>query len=223
MTCALTIWLLGAAAVAAPVPKEADDAWKKTLVERTWKAAPLAFNTPDDALRPKAGIGDKGVVTLANRGMLVTREKRGKGTVSFAWAWTEGDDETGLYPDILVVGLRCSGTQKPQWSHEAADGVLVRFSPGGGGTVSIEDTATDAAPPAPVRMVFKKGTEYRIAVIDEGNRVRVVIEGKEILTAGVKDRVEGYTALYNREPVAGVPHRSVVQHLRLEGPALARR
>ena len=216
MKIALTIGLLGAVAVAAPVPRDALN--PKADVERTWKAAMPVFEGPDGATNPKAEIGDKGTVTLQNRGMLVTKDKRGKGTVSFSWKWTEGNDE---YPDSLVVALRCEGKQNGKWSHEVPDGLLVRFSPGGG-TLSINDTAKDETRQlAPVKMAFEQGVEYKIAIIDEGTRIRVVVGSKEALTADVKQG-EGYTALYNREPVAGVGHKSLIQYLRLEGPAALR-
>ena len=86
-----------------------------------------------------------------------------------------------------------------------------------GGQVRVEEFKKDGDSRLLARepIALTKGTEYTLKVEDEGDTIRVTVDGKGLLAVPVQEG-KGLVALYNREPVAGVAKESVVTELRVE-------
>jgi hypothetical protein len=201
---------LAAPALPAPAGKKAIDA--------AWAVA-----GPADAgagAPPRVAVDDKGTVTLRDRGMLVSRHPYGPVTVSFRWKWAEVEWKAGESADHLGVGLRLAGPPGEKTNYHIDDGLLVTLVPNAGGKVVINVVRPQAGglmiqelddKPVPL----KRGAEYAVKVVDEGEVVRVVVDGKEVASARVPAGGQGLVAVHSQPPFGG-PVAAVVRELRAE-------
>ena len=202
---------LAAPALPAPAGKKAIDA--------AWAAAgPPAAEAGSPA---RVAVDDKGTVTLRDRGMLVSRQPHGPVTVSFRWTCADGEGTAGGPADYLAVALRLAGTPGEATNHQVTDGVVVSLVPNAGGKVVIDVRRPRgggfviqelADNPVPLR----RGTEYAVKVVDEGEAIRVVLDGKEVAAARV-EAGKGLVAVCSRPPAAGPTAAVLVRELRAEG------
>jgi hypothetical protein len=209
MNATLALCLIcGAPALDKPVGKKAIDA--------DW-----AIAGPADAGAPaRAEIDEQGTVTLRDRGGLVSREPHGPVTISFRWRWAEGKGEAGKFADHLAVGLRLAGPPDEKTNVYVINGLVVSLVPNAGGKVVIDVRRPQglglnirelADKPVPL----KRGTEYAVTIVDEGEVVRVVLDGKEVASARLAAG-KGLIAVQSRPPFGG-PTAAVVRGLRVEG------
>jgi hypothetical protein len=211
--------LMMAALLVAAMPVSADDKEDAKVKElkKAWKPLEPIFKTENKELAPTAEIMKDGKVVLANRGAIASTKEYGAVTISFSWQWTQGDDETGKYPDHLSIALRTTGKQRAEWSHEIDEGIVVKLVPNAGGSVVIEEykQGQPALPVASKKCEFKMGKTYKVLVKDEGKKLTVSIDGKVIVEAKV-DEGKGYAVLYGREPVAAARKESEITNLKAE-------
>jgi hypothetical protein len=190
----------------------------KKAIDAAWATAGPAES--DAGAPPRVAVNEKGTVTLRDRGMLISREPRGPVTVSFRWEWAEGEGKGGEFADHLAVGLRLAAPPGEKTNHHITDGLVVSLVPNSGGKVVIDVRRPRggglmiqelADKPVPL----KRGTEYTVKVVDEGEVIRVVLDGKEVASAQVAAG-KGLVAVYSRPPFGG-PTAAVVRELRAEG------
>lgn len=182
------------------------------------------FKIPDDPrynhLRPVSEV-TKNTIALVNRGLVVTKQpipENQQMFVSFNWSWVEGR-ESDRYPDHLVVALYTTGTQRQNWSHEVVDGVVVRFDPTEKQMSIQHHQKGDEFKPkllAAKDMEFKRFESYQVTISEREGKIYVVLNGQRMLEASVPPVTFGRKiALYNREPVAGVRHVSLLSNVEL--------
>jgi hypothetical protein len=187
---------------------------KKAEVEKLWKIADKAYKKDDEKLSPSVKIDQDGSIEIANRGMLITKEKVGPGTLSLSWKWTEGDDASGQYCDHFVIVLGSSdGKQSGAWSHEILNGTVIRCNPRASGVtiVHVKDGEVNSDIERG-NFDFNKGSEYGIKVVDTGKEVSFEIDGK-VIVKSAKPETPGFACIYNRESVADTRMLSNVSKL----------
>jgi hypothetical protein len=160
---------------------------------------------------------DGEMITLRNRGTLVSKQEYPNGAVvSATWRWTQGRVE-GKYHDCLTIGVFTSGKQ-PQWSFEVDDGIVVGFNPAGE-SISVHRMRRDPERLAITKMRFEKDRDYRIVVEATLATLTVLVDGKKMVSCGLpRDRGGKRIAVYNREPVAAVVKESVLTQLKILPP-----
>lgn len=182
--------------------------------KKTWAVAPAAFESKEPDLAPKVSWKIDNSITVANRAMITSKSDFKDGyKLTCKWRWIEGE---GKYPDSLSVILRSSGEQR-KWAHEITSGIQLNFNPAGKGGVTISEWKKDADPKilARVEQKFEQYKQYAIEVTDGGDKITVTIDGKMVIELPV-EAGGGKVSIYNREPVAGVRHTSVISDLTVE-------
>lgn len=173
--------------------------------------------SPATRLSPSVHITDD-VVTLRNRGLIVSQRSYDDATVSCVWTWTKGD-ERGQYQDHLCVVFGTDGNQR-RWAQEIQYGILVRLNPGSGG-ITVEQWQKDKDDG--VRLGSKEGftfardTGYDVRIVAAQGKLTVSINGKQAITVDLPKAYRGgKVAIYNREAVAGIVKESTLAKLTIE-------
>lgn len=218
-------------------------------LQKQWKEGEPAFRVPEEheEYKPDANFEDD-VVTLKNRGRIVSRESYPNGsTIEFTWTWkNDKDDEEAdrLYPDHLAVVLRTSGKPQKEPAFEIQDGIALRFMPNDRciypdlfrgyeegkrkGPERFRDENGKKMHSKELEM--QEDTPYKVKVVDRDDSIQVFFgdnpEPVLELTRkhGLPDRPEepenNLVAIYDREPVAGVIKESKLEGLRIKHHAV---
>ena len=180
-----------------------------------WEIAPSPVKANLQKFKPEVNLmGD--IVVLQKRGLLLSKKEYKEFDLAFEWKWlNDPPDET--YPDHLCVVLATDGKQREDWSHEIQKGLVIRFIPNLGGSVSIVD---ENGIQEGVELIKKDQIGLERAKI---HKIKITY-AKEILTVEVnkeaiqikRSNLKGKIAIYNRERVGGVIKESQLTKLRLE-------
>ena len=155
---------------------------------------------------------------LLNRGYAITREQFSGGVaIEFDWRW-EGDQ--GTYCDDLTVCVRTRGRPDPKWSHEAQDGIAIRFSPEEG-QISLIDRQSGHSYGYGQGPNMQAEKWHRVRIEDDGTHVVIFFEDLQtpvVITEVYSQSAASFIAIYNREPVGGIRKMSLVDNLIVSVP-----
>lgn len=196
-------------------PPSDDD--KKSAVERLWSIAEPAQVSKEKSFSSAVEIGKEGKVTMANRGMLKSREKYGKVRVGCTWSYRARDDIPREYHDELWIVLRASG-ERNKWPFDPKDGIALIIRPDEKAPVFLGECKEKGAP---LKLDDRKGIEVlkgksqRIQIEDRGDAIVVFVDYKEVLTVKVKPAEPGHVLIFNGVPYPG-PKITTLESMVLE-------
>lgn len=163
---------------------------------------------------------EHGYVKITNRGYLVTQQEfDGPFVLSFRWRWLDLAEDPP-YSEDLAVAIRTSGTPRVAWTHEAEDGVRIKFNTFNRNVVISWGThiTPNSFESARGSVPMPSDAWHDIRITDDGAKIAVYVSGPEIpREQSAKPVLEvdcDYSplnrkiAFYNREMLAWTPHES---------------